>query len=105
MRMGFICWRCGTRATSQTLRVMSPLLKEAGYRCTNIDCGHTFVVALEAIRTLNPGAYPAPPGIVVPLSKHVRRQELLAELGGVPEAKGGAIETTGVDLKQMLLAL
>jgi hypothetical protein len=105
MRMGFICWRCGTRARSLTLRVMSPLLKEAGYQCTNIDCGHTFVVALEAIRTLNPGAYPAPPGIVVPLSKHVRRQELLDELGAVPEAKGGAIRSTGVDLKQMLLGL
>ena len=104
MRMGFMCWRCGTRATSQTLRVISPLLKEAGYRCTNIDCGHTFVVALEAIRTLNPGAYPAPAGIVVPLSKHVRRQELLAQLEHLPEAQGGAIQSTGVDL-QMLLSL
>jgi hypothetical protein len=104
MRMGFTCWKCGSRATSVKLRSMSPTLMEAGYRCRNIDCGHTFVVALEAIRTLNPGAYPSPPGIVVPLSKHVRRTELLSQLQALPEAKGGAIGDVSAD-NQIALAL
>jgi len=100
MRMGFICWKCDSRATSVKLKTISPTLMEAGYRCSNIDCGHTFVVALEAIRTLNPGAFPSPNGINVPLSKHVRRRDLLTQLEHLPEAKGGGmcpppIPTTG----------
>jgi hypothetical protein len=91
MRMGFTCWKCGTRATSVKLKTISPTLMEAGYRCVNIDCGHTFVVALEAIRTLNPGAFPSPRGVNVPLSKHVRRRELLSQLDSLPEALGGGM--------------
>ncbi len=104
MRMGFKCWKCGHRATSVKLRPMSPTLMEAGYQCRNIDCGHTFVVALEAIRTLSPGAYPSPPGIFVPLSKHVRRRELLSQLEHLPEAAGGALHEAP-QLNQLCLAL
>lgn len=92
MRMGFNCWKCGSRATSVKMRAISPTLVEAGYRCSNIDCGHTFVVALEAIRTLNPGAYPSPPGINVPLSKHIRRRELVEQIELSSEAAGGAMD-------------
>lgn len=104
MRMGFKCWKCGDRATSVKLKSLTPTLMEAGYRCRNIDCGHTFVVALEAIRTLNPGAFPSPPGISVPLSRHVRRRDLMLQLENLPDADGTAMEPI-VAVEQMELCL
>ena len=94
MRMGFKCWKCGDRATAVKMKSISATLMEAGYRCRNIDCGHTFVVALEAIRSLNPGAFPSPPGIQVPLSRHVRRRALMDQLEYLPDAKGGSMAPT-----------
>lgn len=104
MRMGFKCWKCGDRATSVKLKQITPILMEAGYRCRNIDCGHTFVVALEALRTLNPGAYPSPPGIHVPLSRHIRRRDLMDQLEHLPDAAGTAMEPI-VGAEQMELCL
>lgn len=104
MRMGFKCWKCGDRATAVKMNSISPILMEAGYRCRNIDCGHTFVVALEAIRSLNPGAFPSPPGIQVPLSRHVRRRALMDQLEFLPDAKGGSMAPID-DAEQLELCL
>jgi hypothetical protein len=91
-RMGFRCWRCGSRATCIRQSQVSPILMEAGYRCSNLDCGHAFVGAIEAIRTLCAGSFAAPAGINVPMSKHVQRAQLLTELQLAPEARGGGME-------------
>lgn len=90
-RMGFTCWKCGSRCSCVKMRHVSPTLVEAGYQCGNLDCGHTFVVAIEAIRTLNPGAFPNPPGINVPLSQHVPRRNLADQLKYLPEAAGSGM--------------
>lgn len=89
MRLGFKCWKCGARATIQKVQTINPTLMEVGYACTNLDCGHTFVAGVQAIRTLSPGAYPSPPGVSVPISKHVARRRLMTELSLLPTAERG----------------
>lgn len=91
-RLGVHCWKCGSRGTSGKQIQVTPILIESTYSCTNPMCGHTWVAAIEAVRTLNPGAYPNPPGVAVPLSKHVRRADLMAQLEHLPEAASSALE-------------
>jgi len=91
-RLGVHCWKCGSRGTSGKQIQVTPILIESTYSCTNPMCGHTWVAAIEAVRTLNPGAYPNPPGVAVPLSKHVRREALMAQLQHLPEAASSTLE-------------
>lgn len=46
-------------------------MREITYQCVKPECGHTYVASLEIRRTLSPSAMPRP-GIVIPLSPHVR---------------------------------
>lgn len=59
-RMIFHCPHCGTAASSRTSRVLSPLAREAYYRCNNLVCGHTFKVILQAVETISPSSMPRP---------------------------------------------
>lgn len=52
------CPHCGTRAIIRSSEQISALVREADYRCDNIDCGHTFVVELAIVRTIVPSAMP-----------------------------------------------
>jgi hypothetical protein len=90
VRLGFVCWHCESRAVIRNQRWMSKTSMELSYACSNADCGHTFVCVIEAVRTLSPSAYPAPPGVVVPISSHVQRRTLLA-LAEMPTASAGRV--------------
>lgn len=54
MRISIHCPICRTRAIARTSREMSRTMREITYRCTNDECGHTYVAHLEVVRTLVP---------------------------------------------------
>lgn len=54
------CPHCRTLGRIRSSKELSPLLREIYYQCDDLDCGHTWVASLEAIRTLSPSAKPNP---------------------------------------------
>ena len=71
----------------RTSKEISPILREISYSCPDPECGHTFVVHAEAVRTLSPSAKPDPL-VYLPISEHARRavteQAAIAQPGGAP---------------------
>jgi hypothetical protein len=90
MRLSFPCPHCDARSTAVKTRRISWKSIEVGYRCTDIDCGHTFVAVIEAIRTLSPSSRPRP-GVNLPLGRHLTRTLLVTQMLHASEAEGGAI--------------
>lgn len=78
-RVGMNCPHCQHPAVVRTSARLTAVFREMTYQCKNILCGHVFVCALEVIRTLSPSAIPNPE-ISLPLSKNVRRRELVSQL-------------------------
>lgn len=58
--MRMTCPHCATTAHIRTSRQMSHTARELRYQCTNVECGHTWVAVLEAIRTIVPSQTPNP---------------------------------------------
>lgn len=58
--MKTICPHCGSTALVRSSRQMSKLVRHATCACLNVVCGHTFIVSVEAIRTISPPAFPDP---------------------------------------------
>lgn len=54
------CPHCGTAALVRSSKQMSKLVRHATCSCLNVVCGHTFIVAVEAIRTISPPSFPDP---------------------------------------------
>jgi len=79
------CPHCGWPAVIRTSQAMSALTRQLVYACTNVECGHTFVANTEIVYTLSPSATPDP-AVHLPLSRHVRRELLAAELEHAPRA-------------------
>ena len=75
----FQCPHCKASSEIRTGRMVSDTMREAIYACTNVECGHTFVVLSEVARTLSPSATPDPT-VNRPLSTHVRRDMMRATL-------------------------
>lgn len=73
------CPHCKEAATARTSVQMSPMLREITYMCSNHECGHVFVAALEPIRTLSPSSMPDPE-IRLQFARSVRRNELARAL-------------------------
>lgn len=73
------CPHCGMASVVRTSVQQTRLTREIVYACMNEECGHTFVGLLEVVRTLSPSATPDP-SINLPLSTHVRRDLLQAQL-------------------------
>lgn len=55
-----LCPHCGNTALTRSSKQMSKLVKHATCACLNPACGHTFIVSVEAIRTISPPAFPDP---------------------------------------------
>ena len=81
------CPHCKARAQVRTRKEITPILREISYSCPDPECGHTFVVHAEAVRTLSPSAKPDPL-VYLPISEHTRRavteQAAIAQPGGAP---------------------
>ncbi|MBO1014040.1 ogr/Delta-like zinc finger family protein [Achromobacter sp. SD115] len=58
--IGMKCPHCGTMATARTSKELSRTLREVKYQCRDIECGHTWMATLEAVRTLSPSGKPDP---------------------------------------------
>lgn len=81
------CPHCKSRALTRSSKEVSPILREVFYQCPDPECGHTFVVHAEAVRTLSPSAKPDPL-VYLPISEHTRRvvteQPAITQPGGGP---------------------
>lgn len=92
MRLGWRCPHCKGWATIGAVKPKSILTTELAFACRNIDCGHTFVGLLEIVRTLSPSSCPDL-SVDLPLSPHVKREELSALMGAAKEDnRGGAFD-------------
>lgn len=54
------CPHCSSLAFIRSSKQLSKLVKEASCQCTNLVCGHTFIVSVEVVRTISPAAFPDP---------------------------------------------
>lgn len=79
------CVHCGQSAVIRTSTQVTRLTREYVFCCTNPECGHTFVALMEVVRTLSPSATPDP-CVSLPLSAHVRRDLVRAQLDHAAQA-------------------
>src|SRR3546814_12668755 len=69
------CPACGGRAFARTSGKEGVLYREIYFHCRNVDaCGHQFVVAMEAIRTVKPSRYPKPLAVLPHTSRSEERR-------------------------------
>lgn len=68
------CPHCGGRAHIRTSRDLSEKTRELKIQCLNVDCAHSWVAILEAVRTIAPSMTPNPE-VHIPLSQHTRDQQ------------------------------
>lgn len=101
------CPHCKACSHIRTSRMVSDTMREAVYACSNPECGHTYVVRASADYTLSPSATPNP-AVRLPLSSHVRRGLVRAQLdcaqGAEHEAQFTPAQSTG-DLFEVPAAL
>ncbi|MBX9612450.1 MAG: ogr/Delta-like zinc finger family protein [Burkholderiales bacterium] len=83
--MRFRCPHCETISTVRTSETMSPTVTWMYVQCGNLNCGHTWRVDAEASVTISPSARPNP-RVVLPLSSHVQRDALRAQMERSPTA-------------------
>ena len=73
MRILNRCPHCRCRALARSSREMSRTFREVSYMCTNIECGHTYIVNMEFSQTLSPSAIPDL-SLQLPISSRVRER-------------------------------
>lgn len=54
------CPHCDSLAFIRSSKQLGKLVKEASCQCSNLVCGHTFIVSVEVVRTISPAAFPDP---------------------------------------------
>lgn len=54
------CPHCKGDARVRSSRSLTPTCKQLYLQCSDIECGHTFVAAIEILRTIVPSAAPDP---------------------------------------------
>lgn len=52
------CPHCGQKARAHDSERLGRLVQAARYACSNLECGHTFMVETEVLYTLSPSAVP-----------------------------------------------
>lgn len=67
------CPHCGCKALIRTSKDLSEITRELQIQCLNIECSHTWVAVIEAVRTIAPSMTPNP-DIHIPLSQHAQGQ-------------------------------
>lgn len=80
------CPHCKCWASVRNSIEVTPLLRDMFLICKNAACGHTFAAAMEINRTLSPSATPDPT-ILLPLSPHVRRRDVMEQMARHPIAR------------------
>lgn len=59
-RLTFFCPHCKGKTKTRHSRGLSATLRELIYQCDDPECGYSFVVHAEAVRTLSPSGKPDP---------------------------------------------
>lgn len=90
------CPHCKSWASVRSSEQVTPLLRESFLICKNAACGHTFAAATEINRTLSPSATPDP-SILLPLSPHVRRRDVMEQMARHPIAQCDRLPPAGAD--------
>lgn len=54
------CPHCESPTIVRNSETVTRQTRQAKLICTNADCGHTFVVVVEAVKTISPSAMPHP---------------------------------------------
>lgn len=83
----FNCPHCGAKSHSRTSRFVSDLVRDVVFVCTDIECGHTFLAQLAAVRTISPSSKPRQ-GIFLPMSEV--KQKLIRDQVSLNKPDGGA---------------
>lgn len=65
------CPHCSAKAHIRTSREVSSTMREITYQCLNDECGHVWVSAVTAMRTLTLPSSPNPK-VRIPLSARAR---------------------------------
>ncbi|WP_242873638.1 ogr/Delta-like zinc finger family protein [Pseudacidovorax intermedius] len=79
------CPHCAANAIAVASRELSRTLREVTYRCRNHRCRHAYVAQLGLVRTLSLSSTPCA-DVVLPISPHVRLEQLQALLKASPKA-------------------
>lgn len=65
--MRLTCPHCNGDAVIRTSRAMSETSREASVQCEDVECAHTWVALICAVRTIAPSMRPNP-RVYIPLS-------------------------------------
>lgn len=65
--MRLTCPHCGGVAVIRTSRAISEITREASLQCEDVECAHTWVAIVSAVRTIAPSMRPNPK-VFIPLS-------------------------------------
>ena len=73
-----LCPHCGAKAFARVGGKASETYREVYYACANaLECGHVFVVAMTAIRTVHPSLMPNP-AVHLPITPPQRLRRVTA---------------------------
>ncbi|MBR8361668.1 ogr/Delta-like zinc finger family protein [Burkholderia vietnamiensis] len=91
MRITIPCPHCGARTVKHSATEVSDLQCEMLFRCTDIECGHTFAAMLTAVRTVKQSAKPNA-NVQLPLSTSVMSEAKKRQrtVGGGSQDKAGS---------------
>lgn len=78
------CNRCGSAAVIDSSKEISDSIKHLYCMCKNVECGHTFVVAMEFSHTLSPSALDMPESVRQRLKGYSRTQQQQLFAGLIP---------------------
>lgn len=90
------CPACGGRAFARAIGKRSATYRELYYHCRNPDaCGHQFVVAMEAIRSVKPSRFPVPLAVLPVSQWHAAANDRAANDDDRPPHQPAADAVTG----------
>lgn len=72
--MRLTCPHCQGDAVIRTSRAISEITREASVQCENVECAHTWVAMISAVRTIAPSMRPNP-RVYIPLSQRAPMTE------------------------------
>lgn len=94
-RVRMKCPHCKKLSLCRTSKEESVLTRSFVYCCSNFECGHVFKAVMEIHYTISPSATPDP-SVDLPMSTHIRRDVVRAQMDLARSATHDADQTTPV---------
>ena len=94
-RVRMKCPHCKKLSLCRTSKEESVLTRSFVYCCSNFECGHVFKAVMEIHYTISPSATPDP-SVDLPMSTHVRRDIVRAQMDMARSADHEADQTTPI---------